>query len=156
MENTCSRKENGNSETASSKIVKESSFDSATKEVHAIKYKMSKAKEICMRHEGKVDSSKALDVSLVVTECSEAKSEKHVTSSGYGNDTHVADANMKHVNDKEPMAEVQLIAEQNVLANEQQHSEQSEPIYDIHLLEKVNSNTTPDSTNMSHRGGEFD
>ncbi|GJS21028.1 hypothetical protein Tco_0449660 [Tanacetum coccineum] len=54
------------------------------------------------------------------------------------------------------MAEVQLTAAQNVLANEQQHSDQSEPIYDIHLLEKVDSNTTPDSTNMSHRGGEID
>ncbi|GJS53055.1 hypothetical protein Tco_0626417 [Tanacetum coccineum] len=156
MKNTCSRKENGTSETASSKTVKESSFDSATKEVHAIKFKMSKAKEICMTHEGKVDSSEALDVSLVVTECSETKSEKHVTRSRYGNDTHAADANMKPVNDKEPMAEVQLTAAQNVLVNEQQHSEQSEPIYDIHLLEKVDSNTTPDSANMSHRGGEID
>ncbi|GJS43309.1 hypothetical protein Tco_0568352 [Tanacetum coccineum] len=91
----------------------------------------------------------------VVTECSETKSKKHVTKSIYGNDTHAADANMKLVNDKELMAEVQLTAAQNVLANEQQHSDQSEPIYDIHLLEKVDSNTTPDSTNMSHRGGEI-
>ncbi|GJY29358.1 ribonuclease H-like domain-containing protein [Tanacetum coccineum] len=42
------------------------------------------------------------------------------------------------------------------LANEQQHTEQSEPIYDTYLLEKVDSNTTPDSTNMCHRGGEID
>ncbi|GJV49687.1 hypothetical protein Tco_1439899 [Tanacetum coccineum] len=104
MENTCSRKENANSEAASSKTVKESSFDSATKEV---------------------DSSEALDVSLVVIECSETKSEKHVTRSRYGNDTHAADENMKPVNDKEPMAE-------------------------------VDSNTTLDSTNISHTGGEID
>ncbi|GJT93076.1 hypothetical protein Tco_1081921 [Tanacetum coccineum] len=44
----------------------------------------------------------------------------------------------------------------NVLANEQQHTEQSEPIYDTYMLEKINSNTTPDSTNMCHRGGEID
>ncbi|GJS79209.1 hypothetical protein Tco_0729090 [Tanacetum coccineum] len=156
MENTCSRKENVTSETPSSKIVKESSLDSATKEVHAIKYKMSKAKEICMMHEGIVDSSEALNVSLAVTECSETKLGNQVTSSRYGNDTQFVDANMKPVNDKEPMAEEQLTAVQNVLANGQQHSEQSEPIYDIHLLEKVDSNTTPDSTNMSHRGGEID
>ncbi|GJS82242.1 hypothetical protein Tco_0748783 [Tanacetum coccineum] len=37
-------------ETASSKSVKESSLDYATKRVHAIKYKMSKAKEICMAY----------------------------------------------------------------------------------------------------------
>ncbi|GJT11253.1 hypothetical protein Tco_0858295 [Tanacetum coccineum] len=36
------------------------------------------------------------------------------------------------------------------------HTEQSEPIYDTYLLEKVDSNTTPDSTNMCHRGGEID
>ncbi|GJW72062.1 hypothetical protein Tco_0128979 [Tanacetum coccineum] len=34
MENTCSGKENGNSETASSKTIKEISLDSATKDVH--------------------------------------------------------------------------------------------------------------------------
>ncbi|GJW56144.1 hypothetical protein Tco_0102875, partial [Tanacetum coccineum] len=106
MENTCSRKENGTSEIASSKTVKKSSLDSATKDVHAIKYNMSKAKDRCMTLEGKVDSSEALDVSLVVTECSETKSEKHVTSSRSGNDTHVVDAKMKPMNDKEPMAKV--------------------------------------------------
>ncbi|GKA09707.1 hypothetical protein Tco_0689140 [Tanacetum coccineum] len=43
IQNTCSEKEDTNSETAFSKSVKESSLDSATKDVHAIKYKMSKA-----------------------------------------------------------------------------------------------------------------
>ncbi|GJW64637.1 hypothetical protein Tco_0116521 [Tanacetum coccineum] len=51
---------------------------------------------------------------------------------------------------------VQLTAQHNVPANEQQHTEQSEPIYDTYLLEKVDSNNTPDSTNMCHRGGEID
>nr|GEV30358.1 hypothetical protein [Tanacetum cinerariifolium] len=36
------------------------------------------------------------------------------------------------------------------------HTKQSEPIYDTYLLKKVDSNTTPDSTNMSHKGGEID
>ncbi|GKA73110.1 hypothetical protein Tco_0779326 [Tanacetum coccineum] len=76
--------------------------------------------------EGKVDSTKALDV------------------------------NIRPVNDQVPFAEVQLTAQHNVLANEQQHSMQSEPIYDTHLLEKVNRNITPDSTNMCHRGREID
>ncbi|GKF57706.1 hypothetical protein Tco_0171243, partial [Tanacetum coccineum] len=39
IQNTCSEKEDSNLETASSKSVKESSLDSATKDVHAIKYK---------------------------------------------------------------------------------------------------------------------
>ncbi|GJR81435.1 hypothetical protein Tco_0152220 [Tanacetum coccineum] len=50
IQNTCFEKEDTNSETASSKSVKESSLDSATKDVHAIKYKMSKAKERCMAY----------------------------------------------------------------------------------------------------------
>nr|GEX86559.1 hypothetical protein [Tanacetum cinerariifolium] len=54
------------------------------------------------------------------------------------------------------MAEVQLSTEHNILANEQQHSEQSESVYDTYLLEKVDRNTTPESKDMSHRGGEIE
>ncbi|GKD02895.1 hypothetical protein Tco_1177869 [Tanacetum coccineum] len=43
-QNTCSEKEDKNLKTASSKSEKESSLNSETKDVHAIKYKMSKAK----------------------------------------------------------------------------------------------------------------
>ncbi|GJU78008.1 hypothetical protein Tco_1275078 [Tanacetum coccineum] len=50
IQNTCSEKEDNNSETASSKLVKECSLNSETKDVHAIKYKMSKAKERCMAY----------------------------------------------------------------------------------------------------------
>ncbi|GJU53142.1 hypothetical protein Tco_1226856 [Tanacetum coccineum] len=50
IQNTCSEKEDSNSKTASSKLVKQSSLDSATKDVHAIKYKMSNAKERCMAY----------------------------------------------------------------------------------------------------------
>ncbi|GKE63182.1 hypothetical protein Tco_1513549 [Tanacetum coccineum] len=49
-QNTCSEKEDINSKTASSKSVKECSLNSETKDVHAIKYKMSKAKERCMAY----------------------------------------------------------------------------------------------------------
>ncbi|GKA90220.1 hypothetical protein Tco_0812090 [Tanacetum coccineum] len=45
IQNTCSEKEDSNSETTSSKLVKQSNLNSETKDVHAIKYKMSKAKE---------------------------------------------------------------------------------------------------------------
>ncbi|GKA50065.1 hypothetical protein Tco_0743138, partial [Tanacetum coccineum] len=40
IQNTCSEKDDSNSETASSKSVKESILNSETKDVHAIKYKM--------------------------------------------------------------------------------------------------------------------
>ncbi|GJR54454.1 hypothetical protein Tco_1404975 [Tanacetum coccineum] len=107
--------------------------------------------------ESKVVSSKALNASLVVTACSGTKSYKHDTSSSSRNYiTHVADADIRPVKDKEPIAEVQLTAAQNVLVNEQQHTDQSKPSYDTYLLEKVDSNTTHDSTNMCHRGGEID
>ncbi|GJX94919.1 hypothetical protein Tco_0349505 [Tanacetum coccineum] len=50
IQNTCSEKEDSNSENASSKLVKECSLNSETKDVHAIKFKMSKAKERCMTY----------------------------------------------------------------------------------------------------------
>ncbi|GKB52617.1 hypothetical protein Tco_0903370 [Tanacetum coccineum] len=50
IQNTCSEKEDSNSETTFSKPVKESSLNSETKDVHAIKYKMSKAKVRCMTY----------------------------------------------------------------------------------------------------------
>ncbi|GJT45613.1 hypothetical protein Tco_0954328 [Tanacetum coccineum] len=49
-QNTCFEKEDSNSENASNKLVKECSLNSETKDVHAIKYKMSKAKERCMAY----------------------------------------------------------------------------------------------------------
>ncbi|GKE33515.1 hypothetical protein Tco_1452837 [Tanacetum coccineum] len=52
--------------------------------------------------EGKVDSSKALDASLVVTESNETESERHVPSNRSGNDIHAEDVDIKPVNDNEP------------------------------------------------------
>ncbi|GKA26750.1 hypothetical protein Tco_0712859 [Tanacetum coccineum] len=103
------------------------------------------------------DPGKALDASLVVTEYSGTKSDKHDTSNSSRTYlTHAVDADIRPVDDQVPFAEVQLTAQHNVLANEQQHTDQSEPRYDTYLLEMVDSNTTPDSTNMCHRGGEID
>nr|GEU36378.1 hypothetical protein [Tanacetum cinerariifolium] len=98
--------------------------------------------------EEKVDSSKALDADLVVTESRGTESEKHDTSSRFKNDTHAKDADIKPVNDKEPMVEVHLTAQNNVLANEQQHSVQSEPIYDTYLLEKTVDQLQKDFSRM--------
>ncbi|GJU51659.1 retrovirus-related pol polyprotein from transposon TNT 1-94, partial [Tanacetum coccineum] len=85
------------------------------------------------------------------------KSDKHDTSNRSWNcTTHAVNTDIKSVNDQEPSAEVQLTAQHNVLANEQQHIVQSEPIYDTYLLENVDSNTTPDSINMCNRGGGID
>nr|GEW68491.1 actin-binding, cofilin/tropomyosin type [Tanacetum cinerariifolium] len=101
--------------------------------------------------ERKDNSSNALDADLVITKSNETESERHVLSSKSRNDTYTDDTDINSVNDKQPMAKVQLSAEHNILANEQQHSEQSESVYDTYLLEKINRNTTPESTDMSHR-----
>ncbi|GJT43761.1 hypothetical protein Tco_0952476 [Tanacetum coccineum] len=56
--------------------------------------------------ESKVVSSKALDASLVVTECSGTKSDEHITRSSLGTYiTHVVDADIRPVNDQVPSAE---------------------------------------------------
>ncbi|GJY94806.1 hypothetical protein Tco_0511167 [Tanacetum coccineum] len=100
---------------------------------------------------------KALHADLVVMESKGTEYGKHDTRSSSENYiTHAVDADIRPVNDQVPLTEVQLTAQHNVIANEQQHTDQSEPSYDTYLLEKVDSNTTPDSTNMSHRGGEID
>ncbi|GKB43779.1 hypothetical protein Tco_0888721 [Tanacetum coccineum] len=54
------------------------------------------------------------------------------------------DANISPVNDQVPYAEVHLTTQHNVLANVQQHTNQSKASYDTYLLEKVDINTTPD------------
>ncbi|GJW54408.1 hypothetical protein Tco_0098493 [Tanacetum coccineum] len=80
----------------------------------------------------------ALDAGLVVTESNETESERHVSSSRSGKDTHAEDADINSVNDKQPLAEVTLNVQHDTLANEQQYFGASEPIYDTHLLEKDN------------------
>ncbi|GJZ97611.1 hypothetical protein Tco_0670064 [Tanacetum coccineum] len=50
IQNTFSEKEDNNSETASIKLVKECSLNFETKDVHAIKYKMSTEKERCIAY----------------------------------------------------------------------------------------------------------
>ncbi|GKA31053.1 hypothetical protein Tco_0717358 [Tanacetum coccineum] len=97
------------------------------------------------RQEEKFDMCEVVDAGVVVTESSGTKPDKQDTSSSSGNYTTQA-----------MDTEVQLTALHNILANEQQHTEQSEPNYDTHLLETIDSNTTPTSTNMCHRGGNID
>ncbi|GJZ78980.1 hypothetical protein Tco_0643817 [Tanacetum coccineum] len=90
--------------------------------------------------EGKFGWSKALDVGLVVKECSGTKSDKQVTSSSLGNYiTHVVDANIRPVNDQVPFAKVQLTAQHNVPANEQHHFVNKAKIKkEIEVLETIN------------------
>ncbi|GKA37222.1 hypothetical protein Tco_0723787 [Tanacetum coccineum] len=110
----------------------------------------------------KVDKSKALDGSLVDTKSSETESVEQDTSSRPGNEAHADDADIKPIYDEEPMAEVQLIADHNVFAIGQQHTEQpefnnegeddqnAEQCHDTcPLRAKLNDNQTTELSNQS-------
>nr|GEV38640.1 zinc finger, CCHC-type, retrotransposon Gag domain protein [Tanacetum cinerariifolium] len=129
----------------------------AKKTRHKRQYDKRMKERLMHSRESKVVLSKALDASLVVTECSGTKSDEHITSNSSGTHiTQVVDADIRPVNAQVLSAEVYLTAPHNVFANEQQHTDQSEPSYDTYLLEKGDSNTTLDLINMSHRGREID
>ncbi|GJW11833.1 putative reverse transcriptase domain-containing protein [Tanacetum coccineum] len=84
------------------------------------------------------------------------KSMKHIQAAV--SRTYITHARMQFrpVNDQVPFAEVQLTAQHNVLANEQQHTEQSEPNMTHICWKRLIAIPFPDSTNMCHRGGEID
>ncbi|GJZ09545.1 hypothetical protein Tco_0543828 [Tanacetum coccineum] len=60
--------------------------------------------------EGKVDTCKALDDSLVDTKSSEAELKEQDTSSRSGNDAHTDDADIRPIYNEEPMSEEQTTA----------------------------------------------
>ncbi|GJY11856.1 hypothetical protein Tco_0381165, partial [Tanacetum coccineum] len=79
--------------------------------------------------EEKTDTSNALDAldaSSVILESKGTESKEQDTSSRSGNDAHVDDADIKPIYNEEPMAEVQMTADDNVSATGQQHTEQPE------------------------------
>ncbi|GJQ90602.1 hypothetical protein Tco_0001741 [Tanacetum coccineum] len=79
--------------------------------------------------EEKTDTSNALDAldaSSVIIESNGTESKEQDTSSRSGNDAHVDDADIRPINNEEPMAEVQMTADDNVSATGQQHTEQPE------------------------------
>nr|GEW53894.1 hypothetical protein [Tanacetum cinerariifolium] len=109
------------------------------RELHKREYDIRRNARLMQSKVGNVDSSKALNVGLIVRESSETKSKRHVSSSISENDTHTDDADINSLKNKQPMVKVKLSAEHNILANEQQHSVQSESIYVTYLLEKGNN-----------------
>ncbi|GJZ31921.1 hypothetical protein Tco_0576968 [Tanacetum coccineum] len=76
--------------------------------------------------EGKIDTSNALDASLVNTESIGIESKEQDTSNRSRNDAHADDADIRPIYDEEPMAEVQATVEINVFATGQQHTKQPE------------------------------
>ncbi|GKC78166.1 hypothetical protein Tco_1128940, partial [Tanacetum coccineum] len=78
--------------------------------------------------ESKINTGKAVDADLVVTESSGTESEVQDESSRSGNDTDVGNADIRPIYDEEPMTEVQLTGKCNIFAIGQQHTEQPEII----------------------------
>ncbi|GJT08260.1 hypothetical protein Tco_0842722 [Tanacetum coccineum] len=76
--------------------------------------------------DGKVDTGKAVDASLVNTESIGTESKEQDTSIRSGNYAHADDADIRTIYDEEPMAEVQTTTEINVFTTGQQHTEQPE------------------------------
>nr|GEZ80827.1 hypothetical protein [Tanacetum cinerariifolium] len=62
----------------------------------------------------KVDTSKALDASLVDTERSRTDTKEIDTSSSSGNDAHDDDADIRPIYDEEPMAETSVVHEETM------------------------------------------
>ncbi|GJU86498.1 hypothetical protein Tco_0218643 [Tanacetum coccineum] len=64
--------------------------------------------------ESKIDTGKAVNADLVVTESSGTKSEVQDGNSSSGNDTCADDADIRPIYDEEPMAEEYMTAECNI------------------------------------------
>nr|GEY15237.1 hypothetical protein [Tanacetum cinerariifolium] len=179
MKNTCSKKENSNSETASRKSVNESSLDSTTKDVRAIKYKMLKPKKdawhifdlfihtfkfflkktlkaLASNMDSNGDSCHSLVKMMILSEVrcfsTQINYKSNLTKMNFkkmdpwqpfwcvtesevqddnnrsGNDTDADDTDIRPVYNEEPMVEVQLTVECNILAIGQHHTKQPEII----------------------------
>ncbi|GJR77376.1 hypothetical protein Tco_0089741 [Tanacetum coccineum] len=92
--------------------------------LHKLEYDSRVNERLMQTTEEKVDSSKALDASLVIIESNETESQEQDTSSR--NDAHADDADIRPIYNEEPMAKVQTTAKINVFAIGQQHTEQPE------------------------------
>jgi hypothetical protein len=107
--------------------------------------------------DGIINSGIASDVGSVINECKGSETAKlDTTSSSVTLVTHDTDADFRPVKEQGSCAEVPLTYHHNVLSKERQHTDHIKPSYDTNLLEKTDSNTISNSTNMSHKGGEND
>ncbi|GKB42360.1 hypothetical protein Tco_0887302 [Tanacetum coccineum] len=91
--------------------------------LHKMEYDSRVNERLMQTTEEKVDSSKALDASLVIIESNGTESQEQDTSSKSGNDAH---ADIRPIYNEEPMAEVQTTAEINIFSIGQHHTEQHE------------------------------
>ncbi|GKC07968.1 hypothetical protein Tco_0999578, partial [Tanacetum coccineum] len=73
--------------------------------LHKMEYDSRVNERLMQTTEENVDSSKALDASLVIIESNGTESQEQDTSSRLGNDAHADDADIRPIYNEEPMAE---------------------------------------------------
>ncbi|GKB10425.1 hypothetical protein Tco_0844348 [Tanacetum coccineum] len=144
IQNTCSEKEDTNSETASSKSVKESSLDSAKKEFtldydsqmidkYFVEYTRIEVKHFrgtLLQLMGNVKKS-VVERTRHQRQYDRRVNKRQMQTQEIKIDTSgndALDADIRPIYDEEPMAKVQLTAECNIFAIGQQHTEQPEII----------------------------
>ncbi|GJR74085.1 hypothetical protein Tco_0086450 [Tanacetum coccineum] len=129
--------------------------------LHKMEYDSRVNERLMQTTEEKVDSSTALDASLVIIESNGTESQEQDASSRSWNDAQVNDAYIRPIYNEEPMAEVQM-TDDNVSATGQQHTEQpefnnegkvdqnAEQCHDIRPLPtKLTDNMTPKLSDQS-------
>ncbi|GJS93672.1 hypothetical protein Tco_0800640 [Tanacetum coccineum] len=100
----------------------------------------------------KMTLKKLSERQLQIQQCKVQEVQSSVTSSGDETSSGI-------VSDEEidtPLEQVQNHDESNVFANERRHSEQPESINDTYVLEKDDSNVTPDSSNICNNDNQVD
>ncbi|GJX07632.1 hypothetical protein Tco_0195564, partial [Tanacetum coccineum] len=124
-QNTCFEKEDSNSEIASSKLVKESSLDYATKDYFAeyTGIEVKQFRDTFLQLMGNVKKSDTERTRHQI-QYDKRLNKRQMQTQESKIDTDANDADIRPIYDEEPMAEVQLTAECNIFATEQQHTEQ--------------------------------
>nr|GEV40902.1 hypothetical protein [Tanacetum cinerariifolium] len=90
---------------------------------HQRQYDIRVNKRQMQTQESKIDTGKAIDADLVVTESSGTESEVQDDNSRSGNDIDADDADFRPIYDEVPMADVQFTAECNIFVIGQRHTE---------------------------------
>ncbi|GKD01393.1 hypothetical protein Tco_1171667 [Tanacetum coccineum] len=119
-QNSCFEKEYSNSETASSKSVKEYKYF-----VEYTRIEVKHFRDTLLQHMGNVKKSVA-ERTHHQRQYDRRVNKRQVQTQESGNDTDADDADTRPIFDEEPMTEIQLTAECNIFAIRQQHTEQLE------------------------------
>nr|GEX30423.1 hypothetical protein [Tanacetum cinerariifolium] len=101
---------------------------------------------------------KTLDANSIYKESSRTVSGTKNVSSSLGNECNIKEIENNASGKKTADLSTRALDnnDYNVFATEKEHPEQLEYVNDIYLVEKGDTNTTPDSSDMSNNGREAD